>query len=400
MKKITTLFDNEIKVDYDLYLINAKKLKSLIINSYKLTDGKYRLFNGDTRLKQCIERVYNNDNIQIDLKNGTVEKSDSSTKEIDTWEKDVINGMNNPLNLSDSMNKSHLMGYELMPLAISVPDRDVVNNKNVELLDGFRRMFYVNEVPNHDVLVKVYDTLDNVEWANAMLLFNSWKIAMGNGFSSFVDRGFKLSLYKHFDIDVSLYSDSSLNALSNYFDGYFYERLKNNPVFIDDLKLILDIQEEYVQRMGNAGKNKDRSLLKHIDILLSDVYALIGYLRHMEFFDDYPCAKVITVDMFKEFLHSEEMMIHIKKIDGMSTPGHIKNYVSKNVKPIYFNWIREMYELKPLTKAVYEDLIKYCSSYSHDVPSGVILKNLDEITKLINTKKERIEALKNKPMIF
>lgn len=403
MKKIYTLFDTEIKAEYDLYLINAVELKNYLLGSYSLSENKYHLFNKATRLHEDLERHASNNNYNIDLKTGTIEKNElesemkSKRHSIDVG---FENKVNKPVELSNNANDAHLMGYELMPLAISLKDRDMKNIKSVELLDGFRRMFYVNDVPDRDVLVKVYDKLDSKQWANAMLLFNSWKVAVVSKVDDFVDRGFKLSLFKHFGLDITNYSPDSLSMLKHYFDGNFYARLKNNDIFIEDLKFILDSYDKHISKFGERRSYE-------ISPIFEEMYELIGVLRGLEFnfLDnvDGHTRKVITLEEFDKFLMSKLVEKHVGKIAKMSTPGHIRNYVEKNIRPYLFDFIRNLYGRNVIPEKLKKDFIKDNNCHNDSMPQYFVLspnKKIQDVIDLVIKRKEERDLLKNNNVLF
>lgn len=144
------MFDTMINKSYDLYVINAKTVEDRLKKTYKMSKVRIQAFNDAINLPSLIteiralreekKRVYRSDYMD--------EVKENIRKEI----KSIINNKH----VGDYNRVVSEMGYELMPIAVSVAEKAIMNeNAEVELLDGFRRMFFVEEVPDKDLLVKV-----------------------------------------------------------------------------------------------------------------------------------------------------------------------------------------------------------------------------------------------------
>lgn len=166
MRFLGTFKDNEICVDYDLYSINARQIKKWLDEKYNLTPLKLALFNDETFAKSDLEllNIEELNSIDLNMEKGEINNSQIFFETDRGYRYDNLKKVAVGINLNDIKNKEHQLGYELMPIALIVEGRDLEKRENFYLLDGFRRMYYVNNIPDVDVLVKVYDILTPAQW--------------------------------------------------------------------------------------------------------------------------------------------------------------------------------------------------------------------------------------------
>lgn len=324
MKKLGTFFDSETNTDYDLYSSNALTIKAALDNSYKLSRAKIQMFNNDSGMLEDINRETEHGNLNFDKVNGEIINKDNYTPS-GYARNSMFKTENEPSYNQDKNQDYYQLGFELLPLAISLPNKDIKKLDHLELLDGFRRMF-CSEIPDREVLVKVYDILPTDKWCNAMLLFNSWKLVGHKQF--FFDRGFKLGLWKHFDIDITLhqhdYRHDIMLSIEQYSRSDIYKTFKNNQYLDKDIKLLIKTQNHF--------KNK------HIIKVLA---TLLGAVRILEF-ENRQAAKSIFPEDLIAYIEKNAQK-HIKKINSMQVDGHIENYAKKHIYPLLLQYVRKYY---------------------------------------------------------
>lgn len=335
--------DTTVNASYTLYRMNARVLKEKLDKREKLTNLKLNMFNSSTSASSDIRYVESrfHDSLQVDYKKGEISTFNGDTIN-DRFDLERIDKAVSKPNINKRQENNHRLGYELMPLVVMAEDMNI--DSELILLDGFRRMYYVNEVPDMDVFVKVYGLLEPDKWQTAMLLFNSWKIAPGrfvrdDSYHLYIDRGYKFGLYTYFGIDITLYEDNALEVFQNYINRSFYDTLKDNQYAHIDLLTSLLAYEEY--STNNWGMR----------ILINYIFKVYGSIRRIEFnLSRRVDAEVMTVDMLREFVNREKMKRHVKRVKEMKTPGHIENYVKRETELHVLNFFRELYGLKPVKK--------------------------------------------------
>jgi len=316
MLKLGTFFDTETGVEYDLYSMNAQTLKHAVTASYQLSALKIQMFDDDTHAIDDINREIRYSNLVFDKNVGEILNKDTYSPKYAL--------SNEPCHIHLKNTEYYRLGFELLPIAISLPNRDITKLQQLELLDGFKRMFCV-EVPDKDIFVKVYDHLPTNKWCNAMLLFNSWKLA--SHLRLFFDRGFKLGLWRHFGIDVTLeqgLDNNIIELLCTFIGVEPYKVLKDNQHFESDVRLLLDLNETI--------KNK---------YVVTRAAQVLGHVRRSEVQRDM-AKKLTATDMLKQ-LQSAAGKKHLTKINSMKVPGHIENYVEKHITLLLIKQIREEY---------------------------------------------------------
>ena len=326
MLKLGSFFDSETDANYDLYSINAITIKKAIESSYKLSYTKIRMFDDDSQVLQDINRELKNSNLQFDKVTGKILNDDYASNKCWNIKPEAIDERTKAHYHIHTKNQQYYqLGFELLPIAVSLPNKDTTKLNQIELLDGFKRMF-CSQVPDKDVLVKVYDILPTAKWCNAMLLFNAWKL-IGYKFL-FMDRGFKLGLWKHFGIDVTLhhndYDHDIISLLHNFLGVNTFNVLKNNQYIDLDINLILDVHNHL----------KNEYISRRLAILL-------GFIRSLEIDNRENAKPFYSKDMIP-FLKKDAAK-HIKKLDSMSVHGFKENYAKKHVQLLLTQYIRDYY---------------------------------------------------------
>ncbi|MDF2879610.1 MAG: hypothetical protein K0R54_167 [Clostridiaceae bacterium] len=365
MKYLTTIKDTMLNKDYDLYEINAKILEKLIKNTYKLSEVRLQTFNDSLKLFEYVSKLKGmKDGIEYVYRDNYVPELKKNIKR-------EISSIKKNIHISDKNNISGELGYELMPVVVSVKDRNISNpDCKIELIDGFRRFFFVNEVPDKNILVKVYDTLSDAEWINSMIVFNSWKFANYKYDSwsrpllskNMIDRGFRLGLYMRYKIDfinLNSYTRHDIwKLLDLYFESKPYMTLWNNDQFYNDLLVMNQIENykpifKYIKGKKNPKEDiYDTSIVKHdqpefIENMYCRYIKILGSIRREEF-EKEKSGQIVTRKPFSlkeyaEFLKTEDLQQHFVKMSGMSVPGHVDNYVEKHIINDMKNYLKNVY---------------------------------------------------------
>lgn len=395
MKKIGTFYDNETRKEYDLYTMNALKLKDFVLKSYGLSNLKLNMFNLETQLLSDLKSEERFNKLSVNFDSGEILDKETYIDTINqskygkSIRTDIIfDAEKGTSNFRNERNEYHHLGYELLPLAISVKNRDMNNLEKVELIDGFKRIFWTKDIPDRDVFVKVYDELTTKEWINAMLLYNSWKIPAGA--KSFIDRGFILGLYRHFNFDITLVGTNYLRFLLIYLSNNPYSVLHDNDLFIDDFVLLNDLRKEYCE--DSLYSDYSSNTMGHF---LDDFAETLRQLRRLEHkLDKRDGAIKIDFEKVKEWMESKEMKKHSKKILSMNVPGFIENYVEKHTRPLLIYFLRGLYKIDG-------EVNEYCDDYSGDMQGleGFFIPS--DMLKQIKAKRDaHYASIRNNPMLI
>lgn len=156
-----------------------------------------------------------------------------NARKIESFVKDFYRKNYNITNFDEFYAKSKDFHYiqnalpaYINPIALSASNtEDVFKSDKLYLLDGFLRLF-VKEVPDIDIMVKVYDDaeLTDHDYMTLLYSFNHSKLlqrrdiyrsSVSDGVSYFFDRGVCQLLNLKFDINLK--NDKCLNALSSLF---------------------------------------------------------------------------------------------------------------------------------------------------------------------------------------
>lgn len=353
MKKLTTIHDAQLNVPYDLYQVPAETFVQLMRKTYEqhgIDLLKAQEFNTTPKIteygKSYVEALTTLKGIQLGiLPQYKYSSYDGIMEEVSKFEA----FFNQDTAITNRLDKISHLGYELMPFAVSVSGRKfTLDASEIELLDGFRRIFYTKEIPSGDVLVKVYDQLDDKKWMTSMLTFNSWKYADAGESLRFLDRGMRLGLYYRFGlhfIDFPTYEmDSIQRTLVNYFSGAPYYSLYENGLFAEDVRLLYKIKMHRPVFEFERKNKKDRiDLSEHplkYPVFLKMTHDLIaqrlGLLRREETVrilnGDIVERKPLDFENYLAFIQDESLQEMFIKLFHMQVSGHIENSVKKNLK--------------------------------------------------------------------
>lgn len=347
MKYLNTMFDNLLSKEYKLYEVNAKELSERIFKDYGLSNVKLQMFNSETRLSEYIDDIK-----QMKRSNRKIDKDDFRVKQV----KEIVGNIQNNTHILKTQNVGVHYGYELMPIAISVTGDIEDLNTKIELIDGFKRMFCAEEVPSINILVKVYEKLDDREWTNAMIVYNSWKFAKDSDSQSYMDRGFQLGLYHRYGIlftDMSLPTYGIFGLINIYTRGNDLQRyisdkremltttLWNNELLHDDIVKLYDIfsyktKFSLTKKNGSIEEfdmNKDENYRAYSMYRIYEIFAsLMGEMRRYESFHGIVDRKPFDMNILTNYLSEDIMQKHLIKINNMQVDGFVLNYINAHMR--------------------------------------------------------------------
>lgn len=165
---------------------------------------------------------------------------------LDIEEKDLnrfyINKMNDSSTyITDTM-------IQKAALETSIIIINITKDNKYQLIDGFLRLFSPN-TSNSDIIVKVYRNLDDTEYLNELFYCNLWKVRSSDSRIDFFDRGFMLSLYNRYKINICKILDLDSYYIKNLLRLYCWDNnlsiLLDNKYFIHDIKQILEVYLNY-----------------------------------------------------------------------------------------------------------------------------------------------------------
>ena len=334
MNYLATMRDHQLNTDYDLYQINARVLADKLQKSYHLNPVRLQTFNEEFPLSEKVAELKGmlagriNFFIRSDY-NGLVAAKQECRK--------LVAQIKSNDHVTASKDLQAQFGYELMPFCVSVKDRDL-NNEGIELVDGFRRIFFVKGVPDVDVLMKVYDTLGDTQFINSMVVFNSWKFKNSKSCHSYIDRGFRLGLYYRYRIHFINFCNYTHESIWDLIDIYTHRlphaSLWNNGQFHKDLVVINEIAN-YRPIFKSVKKNtvevydvstKGVKNPHFLDKLIKEYIEFMGAIRRSGE------RKSLTLQRFVDYLAQECLQGHFIKMSKMSIPGFINNYFDSNLK--------------------------------------------------------------------
>lgn len=379
MKFLEEMYDHVLEKSYKLYRINAKEISERLKRNYNLSPLVYQLFNSESNLSKILNSIKSS------------QKRGHKVRDMDRKElRKAIQEVKKSELTKDMKERGIHFGYEMMPIAVSsIGDFENPETK-IELVDGFKRMFCINEVPNVDILVKVYGALDDREWINSMIVYNSWKFVDGEGSSKYMDRGFQLGLYHRYRIafnnmQLVICQDDMFKQLNIFTTGRdlnsfvvvndsspksTYSTFWNNDRFYDDIKAIYEMANarptfelkkkgEMIQyhTYGNERQNSDayRGINRIVEIFIS----ILGEIRKYEFKEGIKERAVFNRQVFEDYWKEPSLQKEFVKIHGMSVDGHIINYIKKNLRE---DIKKRMYESMGYTYEIVtpkKDVVKY-----------------------------------------
>lgn len=361
MQYIKQMHDNQLNKPYKLYLVNARELSNRLRRSYGLDNLELQMFNSDTKLAQ-----YTIDIAEYKLKGYDVDDDRYEVRQIADIEQKIANNTH-----VDSLTKIGIhFGYEMMPLAVSVIGDFQDTDLQVELIDGFKRMFCIDEVPDIDVLVKVYGEFTDREWINAMILYNSWKFSDGEGCAKYMDRGFQLGLSYRYNIRfvdmimkwgnmfaaINLFtSGSDLNQYRSRSstEGRAYYTFWDNSCFMDDLRSLQQILSyEPVFTIKKRGKPDEQfrpsnqvhswGVYRVLEVFVS----ILGEIRRLEFSQGAFEQKPFDVKILSDYMGDPQNQKHMIKVCQMTVDGFIINYIRDHMRSDIREFIYEAMGIK------------------------------------------------------
>jgi len=347
MQFLHKMHDYQLDLPYDLYKVNAKELSERLHKNYNLDKLTLHTFNSDTELGRYLMDVE-----EAKLK-GREYKEDSYTLE---KIKEIKEKIETNTHVSTMTKIGVSFGYELMPVAVSSYGDFTHPNTKIELIDGFKRMFAIDEVPSIDILVKVYGKINDTQWINSMIIYNSWKWING-GSSKYMDRGFQLGMHYRYDLrflDLILPEWNMFRSLDMYASGtdlraYYAERtsaegtymtLWNNGCFADDVKAIYEILSQTPTfRLKKRGKPdqlydtsdpklRGRGLGRVLEVFVS----LLGEIRRYEFNEGLKERKPFDRTILYNYMADDANQKHLVKIINMSVDGFVLNYIADHMR--------------------------------------------------------------------
>jgi len=370
MKKLDTIFDTETGASYDLYRINAKVIKKALDKSYNLTPLKFRMFNGEENLLSTIAYNIKYHNLKFNWKKGKIlnlKEFLKMQKEEDIYQGKYGADLSDTSTIKNITNETYSqMGFELMPIAISLQGKNIKDISNIELLDGFKRMFCTIEIPDRDILVKVYDVLTTPQWINAMLMFNSWKLAdksvlmnSSRKLQSFLDRGFKLGLWKHFNIDLTIGNNNISELIAFYLNAGIFSILKNNNFIASDIEYIIKLDQHF--------STENEASFKEILMKVLGTIRGVGYRNR----DKNQAFNIEDILALANKSGKQGLEKHFKKINSMTVTGFIENYINKNMMPIVITKYREILGLEKKEIIVNKNTYSYYTHFEDLNKQGV-----------------------------
>lgn len=347
MKLIHTMYDNQLNIPYKLYQVSAKVVSERLHKDYGLDKVAIQMFNSDSGIGDSM----------IELarmrKEGHYKSDDNYyTQKI----KESIAKIENNEHVSEINQIGISFGYELMPIAVSVRGDFEDEDTKLELIDGFKRMFCMNEVPDIPILVKVYGVMNDVQWINAMILYNSWKFVSGEGAGKYMDRGFQFGLSYRYDIRfvemimewgnmndaINLYTsgrDLEHFTTDRYAKGGVYYTFWNNDCFAKDIVSLYDILNYKpvftLRKKGKADEVIDTAegfrgwgLKRVLEVFVT----LLGEVRRKEWEVGLTERKPFDMAILTNYLSDPEIEKQMVKLCKMTVDGHIINYIQANMR--------------------------------------------------------------------
>lgn len=338
--------DQAIGLDYKLYEMNAKELSNRLKEQYNLAPLFLHLFNSNSGLSGHLESLEELDSWK------ELQEGDYRKRRIQESVEKIENGKH-----LTAMNKKGIeFGYELMPIAISAKGDIEDPLTAIELVDGFKRMFVMDDVPDTNVLVKVYEDLSDKDWINAMLVYNSWKFTDSEGSAKYMDRGFQLGLYHRYNLTFVGLKNPYYNmfrALDIYTVGAdlrsfwhgggsasgTFKTFWNNSLFWDDIQAISDIfnaspvfsikkkgqletYESTEKQFRGGGMNR----------LLEVFVSLLGEIRKYEYANQIEERKQFDRNIVKDYFADESLQKQFVKVLTMSVDGFIINHIQGHMR--------------------------------------------------------------------
>jgi hypothetical protein len=349
MKYLHTMYDQSLEREYKLYQMNARSLSERLKTQYNLPPTMLQLFNSESKLAKNVTDIK-----ELKAHGHTIRKDDMRVQDV----RKMVDKIKKNEHVKPMTKQGIYFGYEIMPVALSVKG-DVENpDTPIELMDGFKRLLVMdtNDIPDINILVKVYDSLDDREWINSMLLFNSWKYADSEGADKYMDRGFQLGLYyryrilfvnmilPHWDMFRAMNIYTTGRDLESYWrEGAItegvYKTFWNNDVFYDDIQAVYEIlsskptfkikkKGEIVEYDTKKYKYNNNGLNRLMEVFVS----LLGEIRRHEFNKGMKERKKFDRSILEDYLKDESLQKQFVKVIEMSVDGFIVNHIRSHMR--------------------------------------------------------------------
>lgn len=259
----------------------------------------------------------------------------AETHKVESFEQFYSNGKPNSYLLNS------LPAY-INPIAVLSDNIDnIFESKNIYLLDGFLRMF-TSEVPDIDIMVKVYDDNDmsSADCMKVLFNFNHWKLFQGDsdsfrrgslGIGYFFDRGVCQFLNLKYNLD--LLSQDKLNVLTKMFTlehtreiDVTLEKILTRVDIIDKLKILCQLTDLFhVEDARDSKVDKRFQAMFMNKILKANEPILFDHIK--EFFLTQPLTRLYSCNR-EDVLERE----FVKVCDDFFVKYVQKTFHNKEVK--------------------------------------------------------------------
>ena len=311
----TLLGNTSHQVTYDLYFMSIVDLRKRLLGTLGKSLTQLQIFNND--ISRDLFHLHNREK---DLSDSYSIRN--NYKLIEKFKDGRLYDKDKALALVSGINSSFIQIE-----CSSIED----NSAPIYLLDGFNRLFTYDELPEIEVLVKVYKQLSDVEWVNLLVEANAWKIATYD-IENLFNRGLLLSIYQKRNGQIFDFKPcSAITSFQCYLNAYFekdyrYNKsmtvistLWDNPYFFDDLLLVNQIVTH---------EFNDLTLSHGFYNTLLELSSFVGKTRRYEY-ENGLIRGVFNFSVFEEFCNRNAG--HLKKLNSMVVPGRISNYISTHL---------------------------------------------------------------------
>lgn len=209
---------------------------------------------------------------------------------------------------------------EFSPIIINV-----TSNNKIQLLDGYKRVFFINdeELLNKIVPVKIFDNISDESFIKLLDMANAWKTLYTEYYkeANYYDRGYLFALRQRFGLKYEDYSYMDLTDLLKLYKKP-YDYYKYNKYLIDDIldmKNINKLPEQYqINPLFEAIVNRFIYCLGQYRIIHRDLNKPLNF-----------------TELFKIFTNNKEIKNTLKNKSQLAVPGRIRNVVD-NIEPIIY----------------------------------------------------------------
>lgn len=366
MNKLGTFHDNVLDLPYDLYSINLGKFTKSIENNYNYSLSEIHQLNEELKVVKgdkgyLLHTSYGEMYREFEMKKLGI---GHPGRDVEVYKEVLSNTFPALEEGSFSKAQNQIFGtfaYEMYPLSVSLKS-GTLENGELELIDGYRRIFFMNPKPDIDVFVKVYPELNDRQWVNAMVMFNSWKFANISKMSYFFDRGIKLGLYRRYNFHwntIYHFKYTNIDKLMNIYTNHEpYTSLWDNDQLKDDLLLLKELLV-YKPHFIDTSKRKvvefNYSIMSNEEYtkaypffmaeFIENVAARLGDFRRHELqkikTGEITERKTITFTDIDIVLKKEELQSEFVRMCKMSVWGHIQNrfgeFINPTLQEVIFN---------------------------------------------------------------